>query len=39
MTETIKTWRAEPLTWGRGPRQFEMFLAYAGVVERKSRRH
>jgi protein-disulfide isomerase len=26
MTETIKTWRAEPLTWGRGPRQFEMFL-------------
>jgi hypothetical protein len=26
MTETIKTWRAEPLTWGRGPRQFEIFL-------------
>jgi hypothetical protein len=26
MTETIKAWRAEPLTWGRGPRQFEMFL-------------
>jgi len=26
LTETIKTWRAEPLTWGRGPRQFEMFL-------------
>jgi hypothetical protein len=26
MTETIKTWRAEPLTWGRGPRQFEMFV-------------
>ena len=26
MTETIKTWRAEPLAWGRGPRQFEMFL-------------
>jgi protein-disulfide isomerase len=26
MTETIKTWRAEPLTWGQGPRQFEMFL-------------
>src|SRR5262249_20166063 len=26
MTETIKTWRAEPLTWGRGPRQFEVFL-------------
>ena len=26
MTETIKTWRAEALTWGRGPRQFEMFL-------------
>jgi hypothetical protein len=26
MTETITTWRAEPLTWGRGPRQFEMFL-------------
>jgi hypothetical protein len=28
MTETIKIWRAEPLTWGRGPRQFEMFPAY-----------
>jgi hypothetical protein len=26
MTETNKAWRAEPLTWGRGPRQFEMFL-------------
>ena len=26
MTETIKPWRAEPLTWGRGPREFEMFL-------------
>jgi len=26
MTETSKTWRAEPLTWGRGPRQFEIFL-------------
>ena len=26
MTETIKTWRADPLAWGRGPRQFEMFL-------------
>src|SRR5215467_7324180 len=26
MTETIKTWRAEPLTWGQGPRLFEMFL-------------
>ena len=26
MTETIKTWRAEPLAWGRGPHQFEMFL-------------
>jgi hypothetical protein len=26
MTETITTWRAEPLTWGRGPRHFEMFL-------------
>ena len=26
MSDTIKTWRAEPLTWGRGPRQFEMFL-------------
>src|SRR5246500_5321107 len=26
MTETIKTWRAEPLAWGHGPRQFEMFL-------------
>jgi Thioredoxin len=26
MTETIETWRAEPLAWGRGPRQFEMFL-------------
>src|SRR5262249_30292752 len=26
MTETINTWRAEPLSWGRGPRQFEMFL-------------
>jgi len=26
MTETIKTWHAEPLTWGRGLRQFEMFL-------------
>jgi protein-disulfide isomerase len=26
MTETIKTWRAEPLAWGLGPRQFDMFL-------------
>jgi len=26
MTETTKAWRAEPLTWGRGPRQFDMFL-------------
>jgi protein-disulfide isomerase len=26
MTDTIKAWRAEPLTWGRGARQFEMFL-------------
>lgn len=26
MTETITTWRAEPLEWGRGPRAFEMFL-------------
>ena len=26
MTETIRAWRAEPLTWGQGPRQFEMFL-------------
>lgn len=26
MTETIKAWRADPLAWGRGPRQFEMFL-------------
>src|ERR1051325_5734576 len=26
MTDTITTWRAEPLTWGRGARQFELFL-------------
>jgi|ERR1051326_1713345 protein-disulfide isomerase len=26
MTDTIKTWRAQPLAWGRGLRQFEMFL-------------
>ena len=26
MTETIKSWRADPLAWGRGPRQLEMFL-------------
>ena len=26
MTETIKSWRADPLAWGRGRRQFEMFL-------------
>jgi protein-disulfide isomerase len=26
MTETIRTWRAEPLSWGRGLRQFEMFV-------------
>ena len=26
MTETTNAWRAEPLTWGRGPRQFAMFL-------------
>ena len=26
MTETITTWHAEPLTWGRGPRVFEVFL-------------
>src|SRR5262249_12934274 len=26
MSETTTTWRADPLVWGRGPRQFEMFL-------------
>jgi protein-disulfide isomerase len=26
MTETTNTWRADPLSWGRGPRRFEMFL-------------
>lgn len=26
MTETTSAWHAEPLSWGRGPRQFEMFL-------------
>ena len=26
MTETTKPWRADPLTWGQGPRVFEMFL-------------
>ncbi len=26
MTETTKTWRAAPLSWGQGPRHFEMFL-------------
>jgi protein-disulfide isomerase len=26
MTDTTQTWRAEPLAWGRGLRQFEMFL-------------
>jgi Thioredoxin len=25
MTQTV-TWKAEPLTWGQGPRVFEMFL-------------
>src|SRR6201992_1181028 len=25
MTQTL-TWRADPLTWGHGPRLFEMFL-------------
>src|ERR1044072_9058236 len=26
MNEITKSWRAEPLSWGHGPRQFEMFL-------------
>jgi len=26
MNATTQTWRADPLTWGKGPRQFEMFL-------------
>ncbi len=26
MDQTIATWRADPLTWGHGPRVFEMFL-------------
>jgi hypothetical protein len=26
MPDAIATWRAEPLTWGQGPRVFEMFL-------------
>ena len=26
MTETTKAWRAEPLIWGHGPRQLEMFI-------------
>jgi protein-disulfide isomerase len=26
MNATTQTWRADPLTWGEGPRQFEMFL-------------
>jgi hypothetical protein len=26
MTETSNAWRADPLTWGRGQRQLEMFL-------------
>ena len=26
MTQTTKPWRADPLTWGHGPRVFEMFL-------------
>ena len=26
MTEATGTWRPDPLAWGRGPRQFEVFL-------------
>lgn len=26
MNQTTTTWRADPLTWGRGPRLFEVFL-------------
>jgi hypothetical protein len=26
MDQMTKTWRADPLTWGHGPRLFEMFL-------------
>jgi hypothetical protein len=26
MNQTTTQWRADPLTWGRGPRLFEMFL-------------
>jgi len=26
MTDKIGSWHADPLAWGRGPRQFEMFL-------------
>jgi protein-disulfide isomerase len=26
MNATTQTWRADPLAWGEGPRQFEMFL-------------
>ena len=26
MNATTQTWRADPLAWGDGPRQFEMFL-------------
>jgi hypothetical protein len=26
MTDKTKPWHADPLAWGRGPRQFEMFL-------------
>ena len=26
MNATTQTWHADPLTWGEGPRQFEMFL-------------
>ena len=26
MTQTTSSWRADPLTWGKGPRVFEVFL-------------
>jgi hypothetical protein len=26
MNQTTTKWRADPLTWGHGPRLFEMFL-------------
>lgn len=26
MSKTTETWRADPLSWGQGPRVFEMFL-------------